>query len=251
MSEATELVVEQDAAALASRVGSAVTAVLEEELAHNGIAHLVLTGGTIGTALLTEIDAKNALDWERIHVWWGDERWVDEDSTERNAVQARKGFLDRVTIPSRNIHEMPAEDSGLTLGEAAQAYASELARAGWNNLSTDGLLPHFAVLLLGVGPDAHVASLFPEHPAAENVTDTVTTVRNSPKMPPERLSLTFPTIDSADRVWIVASGSDKAEAVRAALTLCDPVSAPVSAVHGRQETKLFADSEAAALVIQA
>lgn len=250
MSEATELVVERDATALIERVGADVTAIAAHEITNHGIAHLVITGGTIGIALLSRIDPKNELDWERIHIWWGDERWVDADSSDRNAVQARPGLLDRVTIPSRNIHEMPAEDSGLSLGEAAQAYAADLAREGWSNSSTGGLLPRFCVLLLGVGPDAHVASLFPGHAAAENVTDTVTTVRDSPKMPPNRLSLTFPAIDSADRVWIVASGADKAEAVRAAVTLNDPVSAPVSAVQGRQETKLFADTDAAALAIQ-
>lgn len=251
MSELTQLVVEKDAAALRERVGGDITAVLAEAVARQGIAHLVVTGGTVGVALLENVDPRLDLDWERIHVWWGDERWVPAESADRNAVQARSPFLDRVTLPRRNIHEMPAADQGYGLDEAAEVYAEELAQAGWNNALTAGALPQFDVLLLGVGPDAHVASLFPGHDDALVVNQTVTAVRNSPKFPPERLSLTFPAIDSAERVWIVASGADKAEAVRSAVMLNDPINAPVSAVRGRSVTTVYADEEAAQLAIQA
>jgi 6-phosphogluconolactonase len=106
-------------------------------------------------------------------------------------------------------------------------------------------VPAFDVLLLGVGPDAHVASLFPEHPAVHETERTVIAVRNSPKPPPTRLSLTLPVISSAAEVWFVVAGDDKADAVSGGLSGAEYVQVPCAAPSGQRATRWLLDRGAA------
>ncbi len=108
-------------------------------------------------------------------------------------------------------------------------------------------LPHFDVLLLGVGEDGHVASVFPEHPVAYE-TRPVSAVRGSPKPPPVRISLTLPAINTADEVWLIAAGSDKARSVGMALSGAGPVQLPAAGVQGLSRTRWVLDRSAAAEV---
>jgi 6-phosphogluconolactonase len=137
---------------------------------------------------------------------------------------------------------MPAADSGLEPEAAAEKYAAELARA--SHPEHYGAVPRFDVLLLGVGPDAHVASLFPEEPALYEERSVVA-VRGAPKPPPTRISLTLPTIRSAAEVWLVVSGEDKAGAVRLALSGAGEVQVPAAGARGRQRTMWLLDRAAA------
>jgi 6-phosphogluconolactonase len=226
-------------------VSGAAERVLQAAIEERGSAHLVLTGGTIGVAVLTGFKTGNhaVVDWSRVNIWWGDERFVEASSPERNARQARDAFLDAAGIPEQNIHEMAASGSLTSLDDGAEAYRTTLATH-----SPDGLrVPAFDLTLLGIGPDSHVASLFPGHPDALGA-GTVLAVRNSPKPPPERISLSFDAINQSERVWVVAFGEDKAEAVRAMFTADNAIVAPSSAVHGRLETRLWADQAAASLL---
>ena len=106
-------------------------------------------------------------------------------------------------------------------------------------------LPHFDVLLLGVGEDGHVASVFPEHPVAYE-TRPVSAVRGSPKPPPVRLTLTLPAINTAEEVWLIAAGTGKSSAVRMALSGAGPVQVPAAGVHGVDRTLWLLDRQAAA-----
>ena len=153
-------------------------------------------------------------------------------------------MLDALELPAENLHPFPASDGELSLDEAAEAYAAELAQHG-----VDGL-PHpiFDITFLGVGPDGHIASLFP-HRSGIQVTDrTVIPVRNSPKPPPERLSLTRPVINSSQRVWLVLAGADKASALGLALAGASRDEVPVAGIKGRKRTVFFVDGDAAAEV---
>src|SRR5690606_15134078 len=135
---------------------------------------------------------------------------------ERNETQAREALLDGLdALPAANVHAIPAPGSpGVTTPEdAATAYARELASCARD---TGGAVPAFDVLLLGMGPDGHVASLFPGHEAL-SATGTTVGVHGSPKPPPERVSLTFDAIRSAREVWIVAAGAAEPDRVAAAL----------------------------------
>jgi 6-phosphogluconolactonase len=177
-------------------------------------------------------------------VWWGDERFLPAGDPERNETQARAALLDAVRLDPRRVHPMPASDGrdGADPEAAAARYAETLAGAARPGTAR---LPHFDLLLLGVGEDGHVASVFPEQPAAYEHRP-VSAVRGSPKPPPVRITLTLPAINSAEDVWLLASGADKASAVGMALTGAGPVQLPAAGVHGVDRTLWLLDRAAAA-----
>lgn len=145
---------------------------------------------------------------------------------------------------------MPASDGphGADADAAAAAYAAELAAAA--GVEDDGPVPRFDVLLLGVGPDTHVASLFPEHPSVRETERTVVGVHDAPKPPPTRISLTLPAIRSAREVWLLAAGEDKARAAAVALSGAGEVQAPAAGARGRERTLWLLDAAAAARLPQ-
>lgn len=218
-------------------------------------AHVSLTGGGMGTAVLAaaaELPDRATTDWSRVHFWWSDERFVPHDSTDRNDVAARGALLDRLDVPAGNVHAMAASDRGVTLDAAVEAYAAELAAFGPAAAPATGLLtgpwPTFDVCFLGVGPDAHIASLFPDR-AEITVTDrAVVAVRDSPKPPPERISLTRPVINSSKRIWLVLAGIEKASALGLALAGASYRSVPAAGAKGRRRTVFFVDEAAAGAV---
>ncbi len=219
-----------------------------------GIAHLVLTGGSMGGGALVALRdiclaQHDAVNWSTVHFWWGDERFVELGDHERNDTQARAALLDHVAVPAQNVHIMAPSDgpSGDDVDGAAEAYSAELARYA----SAGGAVPAFDVLMLGVGPDAHVASLFPHHPAQRVVDSSVIAVRDSPKPPPVRISLSYPAIGAARQVWLLVAGEEKAQAVEEA---CSPDANrwdyPASGVRGAARTVWWLDNAAAALLPQ-
>jgi 6-phosphogluconolactonase len=144
---------------------------------------------------------------------------------------------------------MPASDGpdGADVDAAAARYARELAAAAPPGRN----VPEFDVLLLGVGPDAHVASLFPEHPALHERDASAIGVRGAPKPPPTRISMTFPSLCDARDVWFLVSGADKAGAVGLALSGAGPLQAPAAGVAGRRSTTWLLDRDAATHVPKA
>lgn len=242
-----DVVVEPDAGQLARSVACALVARLAAAQAVHGTASVVLTGGGIGTAVLHQVARVAAepeqavVDWTSVDVWWGDERWVPADDAERNERAAREALLDVVGVPPGRVHAIPASDAGFAEPEdAASAYAAELASAG------DGAVPRIDVLLLGVGGEGHVASLFPDSAAARD-DRTVVAVRDCPKPPATRVSLGFSTINAAEEVWLLAAGETKAQAVGRALSGAATRSElPAAGVHGTRATRWLLDAEAAA-----
>jgi 6-phosphogluconolactonase len=236
-----------DRETLISSIADRFVAVITEELDGHDLAHVVLTGGSVGIAVLAAIGSESRrvdLDWDRIHLWWGDERWLPSGDSERNDAQAEGVLLSKLTSSPANIHRFPASDSALDLDTAAVDYARELAAFAPDGASS----PAFALVFLGVGPDGHIASLFPDRPGIREDTNTVIAVRNSPKPPPERLSLTLPVINSAARVWLCLAGADKASALGLALAGASVSSVPAAGARGRVETVFFVDRDAAAEV---
>lgn len=245
------VVIRSDPDALASAVARRFLDRVEKRTSNGKTVHVCLTGGSMGGAVLraaAQDPRAGALDWSLVHFWWGDERWVPRDSSDRNERQAREAFLDSLTIPDENIHAMAASDGTLDLDAAAIAYADELAQFAPADRTETGPWPSFDVCFLGVGPDGHIASLFPDRPEIQ-ITDRATAaVRDSPKPPPERLSLTRPVLNSAKRVWMVLSGTDKASALGLALAGASYQSVPAAGAKGRRRTVLFVDEAAAAQV---
>lgn len=202
------------------------------------IPSVVLTGGTLGIKVLAEIrtsSGRNSVDWKRVEIFWGDERFVPGGSDDRNDKQAREALLDHVALDPDLVHPMAASDGefGDDLDRAAQAYADLVDDRG-----------PFDITLLGLGPDGHVASIFPEHPGVYD-TRTALPVRNSPKPPPNRISLSLPTIRDSAEVWVVTGGAGKADAVAMAFGGAGEVAIPAVGAIGRVRTLWFLDRAAA------
>lgn len=241
MNAAPEVLIHPDAEALASAAAARLITKLVDVQAARGSASLVLTGGGIGTAVLAALAAEpavGAVDWGQVDFWWGDERFLPTGDQERNETGARSALLDRIPADPARIHPMPGPDGpdGDDPEAAAARYASWL-----------GAEPRFDVLLLGIGPEGHVASLFP-HMTALDDHRTVVAVRGCPKPPPVRLTLTFDPVRSATEVWILASGAEKAPAIAAALAGAPPEQVPAAGARGTGRTLYLLDRDAAAKI---
>ena len=243
------VLVHRDPPTLAAAIAARLVTRLVDVQAATGRASIVLTGGSVGIATLAalaDMPARAAIDWRNLDIWWGDERFVPAGHADRNETQARAALLDKVGLDPERVHAMPASDGpdGDDPDAAAARYAAALKSA--SRPEDHGLAPAFDVLLLGVGPDGHVASLFPEKPALYEEARSVVGVRNSPKPPPTRISLTLPTIRGAKEVWLVVAGEDKASAVHLALSGTGPVQIPAAGAVGRSRTLWLLDRAAAA-----
>ncbi|MGZ5404206.1 MAG: 6-phosphogluconolactonase [Nocardioides sp.] len=214
--------VHDGAAALASAVAGELIQRLVAAQTRGVVPEVGLTGGSVAEKIhgeLGRIGPSSDVDWTRVQFWWGDERYVAADSPDRNARPARAAFLDVVGADPARVHEAPATDSGLSLADAAAAYGEEVRSHGSGG---------FEVLMLGVGPDGHVASLFPGHPALDVADQVAVAVPDSPKPPPERISLTFGALERSRAIFFVVSGEEKADAVARALA---PAGTPGATVH--------------------
>lgn len=240
------VMVHRDADLLAQAVAARLVTALVDAQAARGSASVVLTGGGIGIATLRTLRdsaARDAVDWRHLDIWWGDERYLPAGHPDRNETQAREALLDAVDCDPARVHPMPAAENGDDPEAAAARYAAELAAAA--RPEDHAPVPTFDVLLLGVGPEGHVASLFPESPALHDERPVVA-VHGSPKPPPTRISLTFPSLRAAREVWVLAAGESKAEAVRLGLSAdADPEKAPVAGARGRERTLFLLDTAAA------
>jgi 6-phosphogluconolactonase len=256
MSQTPEIVVEPSQAQLAADVAARVIATLVSALGTRPEAHLVLTGGGVLEDVmraLADQPGRDSVEWSRVHIWWGDERYVPAGSAERNDRAADEALLDKLPLDTAKVHRMPPSDAGYgdSVESAAAAYALQLAAAVPRDHAAAGDdLPHFDVILLGLGPDGHCASLFPEHPGAYEEELAVIGVRNSPKPPPLRISLTFRTLDAANEVWFIAAGAGKADAVALAFSGAGRVQVPVAGPHGRLRTLWLLDRDAASKLPQ-
>ncbi len=247
MSNERRVIVHPDKESLAGSVAARFLTKVVDLIDEFDEATVVLTGGTMGIAVLAAINsspARDSVDWSRVNFWWGDERWLPAGDPERNETQARAALLDHIPVDPARVHPFAHSESGLDLDAAAAAYSTELAA----HAPRGGAQPHCDITFLGMGPDGHIASLFPERSGIRETVATVIPVRNSPKPPPERLSLTLPVINSSARVWLVVAGADKASALGLTLAGASINEVPAAGVEGRRRTLFFVDAEAAAEV---
>lgn len=229
------------AEATAARLVTTLVEVLEQ----GREAHLCLTGGRIGTAVLAAVrESADTVDWSRVHLWWGDERFLPAGDPERNETGARAALIDHIAIPASHVHAVPTPDEAHDdVDEAAALYGEELSR--YARAHADPRVPVMDVMLLGIGPDGHVASLFPELPAVHDHRTTAG-VHGSPKPPPLRVTITFPTIRAADQVWVLAAGQEKAPAVALALMPeAGEFQVPAAGARGQRRTLFLLDETAA------
>ena len=163
----------------------------------------------MGTILSRE-PYRSRIPWDRVHIFWGDERWVPLGSPESNAGEAKRGFLDRVPIPVANVH--PWETDGDSPREAAAAYET-LLRETFNETSGT---PRFDLVLLGMGDDGHTASLFPDSDALAE-TEILAVANFVPKMGATRLTLTTPVLNAGREILFLVGGPGKADTLEAVL----------------------------------
>ncbi|OBA58947.1 6-phosphogluconolactonase [Mycobacterium sp. 1100029.7] len=242
MSNVVEVLPDSDA--LVDAAGSRLVEAIGTAIAARGRALIVLTGGGNGVGLLKYLRAhSDQVDWANVHLFWGDERYVPEDDDERNEKQAREALLDHIDIPSSQVHPMAASDGefGSDLAAAALAYEQLLAA----NAEPGEQVPNFDVHLLGMGPEGHINSLFPDTPAVLEATRTVVGVQDSPKPPPQRITLTLPAIQRSREVWLLVAGAGKADAAAAAIAGAPPVAVPAAGAIGLETTLWLLDAEAA------
>lgn len=218
----------------ADTLAAAIARRLEQYLRarqETGTPRVLLTGGTIANAAYREL-AEDALDWSNVEFWFGDERYVPADLPDRNDGQARDAFLTRVG--ATRVHTVADNDCSLSAAEAAALYATSLPAEP------------FDVALFGVGPDGHVASLFPGFPQLEIKDASAVAVFDSPKPPPIRVTLTYRALNNSSAVWFLVSGADKADAVVRALAPDGEIDeTPARGVRGSTETVWMLDAAAA------
>jgi 6-phosphogluconolactonase len=236
--------VHESADELATTVAGAFLRLVTVRQAAGDVPQVVLTGGTIAHKIHSEIarlGADSDVDWSQIDFFWGDERFVAPDSDERNCKQARTALLDVLPVDPARIHEIPSTADADSVDSAATAYAETVRSVGRGS---------FDLLMLGVGPDGHIASLFPGFPQLDIDDAIATGVTGSPKPPPERVTLTFPALARSEEVWFVVDGEAKAEAIGRALAATPPGvhEIPATGVKGQVETIWFLDRAAASQV---
>ncbi|GJN34436.1 hypothetical protein PR202_gb23094 [Eleusine coracana subsp. coracana] len=230
------------------------TAELSEKFAaERGAFTVVLSGGSLIKALrkLTEPPYLDSVDWSKWHVFWVDERVVPKDHEDSNYKLALDGFLSKVPIPTGQVY---AINDALSAEGAADDYETCLRRLVKNGviamLAATGF-PRFDLQLLGMGPDGHIASLFPGHPLVNENQKWVTYIKDSPKPPPERITFTFPVINSSAYIAMVVTGAGKAGAVQKALsdkeTSSDKLPVEMAVLQDGEFT-WFTDKEAVSLL---
>ncbi|AFY58470.1 6-phosphogluconolactonase [Rivularia sp. PCC 7116] len=193
-----------DKKALVERALSLILSKVDTAIQQRGRFTIALSGGSTPKPLYEAL-GKQQLPWDKIHVLWGDERYVAADHPDSNQLMARTAWLDRIDIPAENIHAMPTDASNPA--EAAAQYEQELQKL-FN--SKPGEFPATDVILLGMGDDAHTASLFPNTEALK-VTDKLVTVGN--KDSSVRLTFTYPFINAAECVMFLVAGENKRAAL--------------------------------------
>lgn len=238
MTTQPEVVIHANSDLLAATTAARLVTKLVDIQSTGRIPVVALTGGGVGISTLTHLNdspARDAVDWSRVEILWGDERFVPSDDPERNAGQAMGALLDHVKVDPARVHVMAPSDG--EFGDDPDA-----AAAAYTDI-VDGL-DRIDLVMLGMGPEGHVASVFPESPAVYD-TRSVVAVRNCPKPPPTRISLTLPTIRRATEVWIITAGAGKAGAVALAFGGAGEVALPAAGATGRARTLYLLDRESA------
>jgi 6-phosphogluconolactonase len=233
-----------DTAALVAAAGDRLVDAITDATDKRGKAQIVLTGGGTGVGMLKRVGERgDKIDWSKVHLYWGDDRFVPEDDDERNYKQAREALLDHIDIPVDNVHPMSA--SGGEFGDDLDAAARDYEQVLAANADDGQAAPDFDVHLLGMGGEGHINSLFPETPAVRETSRLVLGVQDSPKPPPQRITLTLPAVQRSREVWLVVSGEGKADAVAAAVGGAKPVDVPAAGAVGRDATVWLLDEAAA------
>ena len=201
-----------------------ILAAADEAIATRGHFSIVLAGGATPKSVYALLKEANA-DWAHWHIYHNDDRCLPKDNAERNSLMARTTWLNHVSIPANQIHDIPAELGNI---DGAKAYAKTL----------HGLLA-FDLVLLGLGEDGHTASLFPGH--VHDLEQLTHAVYNSPKPPPERVSISAKALSDTKELLFLITGANKQEAVKAWRAGAD---LPVATIIPQNSVDIYIDADA-------
>ena len=213
-----------DAGDLSQRAAQAVAGVIVDAVAAAGRCSLLLSGGTTPRALYGVLASRfgDRIPWGDVHVFWGDERYVPSDDPQSNYRMAKETLLDHVPCPAANVHPMPTHFADPEA--AARDYEATLRR------EFAGEWPRFDLVLLGLGPDGHTASLFPGSPALDEQVRWVRAV-TVPAIPTLRLTITLPVFARSANTYFLVVWSAKADALSRVLARSvDPKMCPAAAI---------------------
>lgn len=204
--------------------------------------HLSLTGGRAGAAInkrLFSSENLSQINPRLLHIWWSDERYVNRGDQDRNDSSLPAQIADS----GIKHHYVAGPDESVSAHESAEKYGKELHLALTTRFCSSNTL--MDVCLLSIGPDGHIASLFPGHTALDSTLGTLD-ILDSPKPPPVRVTWTYPTINASQEVWLIATGAEKKERVAQVMAAANFHEVPASGARGKSATLLFVDSEASA-----
>ncbi|KAJ4900481.1 hypothetical protein Rs2_14432 [Raphanus sativus] len=207
-----------------------------------GAFTVVVSGGSLIKSLRKLVEEVESIDWSRWHFFWVDERVVPKHHEDSNYKLAYDNFLSKVPIPPGNVYAINDSLSAEAAADDYETCLKHLVNTNVLRVSESTGFPKFDLVLLGMGPDGHVASLFPGHGLCDEKKKWVASITDSPKPPSERITFTFPVINSSAHVALVVCGSGKAEPVQMALNKTGSV--PAGSVSAEEELVWFLDKPA-------
>jgi 6-phosphogluconolactonase len=235
-----------DPAAVAAAAAAAVAEIATAVASSSDRFMMVLSGGQTPRPVYATLaqNYRESLPWPKIHLFWGDDRFVPPDDPSSNYRLVRETLLDHVAIQQINVHPMPVffQDPAEAAAEYEATMKAYFANASW---------PRFDLMLLGLGADGHTASLFPHAPALQEQKRWVMAVRNEQVSPPQRLTMTLPVINHAARLHFIVTGADKADVVAKVIDrTAEPASCPAVGVQPENGEVVWWLDEAAASRLQ-
>ena len=201
--------------------------------------HVALTGGRAGGLISQQfLERPEVASNKMLHIWWSDERYVNRDDELRN------DFVVNTCEIAGRIHSVNGPDSSSSIEDSALAYSTQLHQFTTTRFCAYNTL--MDVTLLSIGPDGHIASLFPHSPQLD-ATAGIIAITDSPKPPAHRVTWTFPTINASEQVWLFATGEEKRHAVSQVIANVDVHDIPAAGARGKKETRLYLDTQASSL----
>lgn len=219
-----ELRIHESLEELSTDLADYIAELSEASVKERGVFSIALSGGSLISLMgkLCEAPYNKTVDWAKWYIFWVDERVVSKSHTDSNYKLAKDNLLSKVPIVPSHVHSI---NDSVSAEEAADEYKfviRQLVKSRIVSVSDVSDSPKFDLILLGMGPDGHVASLFPNHLVLEEKDEWVAFITDSPKPPPERITFTLPVINSASNVAIVVTGENKAETVHLAIDNVGP-----------------------------
>ncbi|MEN9741263.1 MAG: hypothetical protein RIR66_219 [Actinomycetota bacterium] len=209
---------------------------ISDAVRNNKEVHISLTGGRAGSEIAKQLFESPAIDSPLVHIWWSDERYLNTGNLERN-----DSVVPSDLVTKAKIHHLPSTDTTNDLAEAVSKASAELHLNTTTRFCDRNVM--MDISLLSIGPDGHIASLFPGHSALTS-TPAITGVIDSPKPPAQRLTWTFSTLNASEQIWFIATGSEKSDAVSKLITGSSVDEIPACGVRGKLKTVLYADKSA-------